>query len=188
MGKGTMKTTTNFLIESEQSAPSNVIPLWPAGTRPSAPNARPSRSRASQAHTVEANAVELEPLEQRLARRMERVLSALLYHAVLTPGDARAAQSVSIEKRISRLVSHGRLLAIANAAISLDWTDDLTRLAAAVIAFELQVQSRWRNKLLRAFSERRRQIHADTLAIAQLLAWDLDALKVRPIDKFAKFL
>jgi hypothetical protein len=85
-------------------------------------------------------------------------------------------------------VSHGRLLAVANAAISLDWTDDLTRLAAAVIAFELQVQSRWRNKLLRTFSERRRQIHADTLAIAQLLAWDLDALKVRPIDKIAKFL
>jgi hypothetical protein len=181
-----MKTTTNFLIESQQSAPSNVIPLWPAGSRPSAPDARPSRSRGPQA--VEANAVELEPLEQRLARRVERVLSALLYHAVLNPSDLRGAQPLSIEKRVAQLVSHGRLVAIANAAISLDWADDLTRLAAAVITFELQAQCQWRNKVLRWFSARRRQIHADTSAIAQLLAWDLDALKVRPIDKFAKFL
>jgi len=188
MGKGTMKTTTNFLIESEQSVPSNVIPLWPAGSRPSAPNARLSRPRGAQAQAVEANTVELEPLEQRLARRVERVLSALLYHAVLSPGDLRAAQSLSIEKRVAQLVSHGRLVAIANAAISLDWADDLTRLAAAVITFELQVQCRWRNKVLRWFSAHRRQVHADTLAIASLLAWDLDALKVRPIDKFAKFL
>ena len=183
-----MKTTTNFLIESEQSAPSNVIPLWPVGSRPSGPNARPSRSRGAQAQAIEANAVALEPLEQRLARRVERVLSALLYHAVLSPGDLRGAQSLSIEKRVGQLVSPGRLVAIANAAISLDWADDLTRLAAAAITFELQAQFRWRNRLLRLFSPRRRRIHADTLAIAQLLAWDLDALKVRPIDKFAKFL
>lgn len=180
--------TTNFLIEAECSTPSNVIPLWPAGRSPRTAGARPRGSWADQARLIEANAVELDPPEHRLAHRVERVLCALLYHAVLEPGNVRSSISFSIEKRVDRLVSHHRLIAIARAAISLDSTGDLTRLAAAAITFELQTQAQWRNRLLRLFSAQRRQIHADTKAIANLLAWDLDALKVRPIDTFAKFL
>lgn len=180
--------TTNILIESGHSTPSNVIPLWPAGNHPRRPSAHPYRLSDAQAHAIGANAVEHEPPEQRLARRVERVLCALLYHAVLEPGDLRGSKSFSIEKRVSQLVSRDRLTAIARAAISLSLTDDLTRLAAAVITFELETQSRWQNRMLRVFSALRRQIHADTSAIACLLAWDLDALKVRPIDTFAQFL
>ena len=180
--------TTNFLIESERSAPSNVIPLWPAGGSPRRASAHPCRLVDAQAHAIGTNAVELEPPEQRLARRVERVLCALLYHAVLEPGDLHSAKSFSIEKRVNQLVTRDRLTAIARAAISLSLTDDLTRLAAAVITFELETQSGWQNRVLRAFSADRRQIHADTLAIACLLAWDLDALKIRPIDTFAQFL
>ncbi|GGA39544.1 hypothetical protein GCM10010981_30970 [Dyella nitratireducens] len=126
--------------------------------------------------------------EERLARRVERVLCALLYHTVLEPKGFRSAKFPSIEKRVSELVSRDRLTAISRAAISLDSTDDLTRLAAAAITFELKTQSGWRSRVLRLFSAPRRQINADTLAIAGLLAWDLDALKARPIDTFAKFL
>jgi hypothetical protein len=172
---------TNFLIESERNTPANVIPLWPAG-------ARPRRPRAVSAQPIEANVVEWEPLEHRLARRVERVLCALLYHSALEPENLPDAAPLSVEARVDQLVPHDRLIAIAHAAINLDWTADLTRLAAAAIMLELQVQSRWRNRLLRLFSAQRRQINADTLAIANLLAWDLDALKVRPIDKLAKFL
>lgn len=180
--------TTNFLIEAECSAPSNVIPLWPARHTPREPGARPRGSWAEQARVIETNAVELDPPEQRLARRVERVLCALLYHAVLEPGHSRSSKSFSIEKRVGQLVSHDRLIAIARAAISMDSTGDLTRLAAAAITFELQTQAQWRHRVLRLFSAQRRQIHADTTAIANLLAWDVDALKVRPIDTFAKFL
>jgi hypothetical protein len=107
---------------------------------------------------------------------------------VLEPGHSRSSKSFSIETRVDRLVSHHRLIAIARAAISMDSTSDLTRLAAAAMTFELQTQAQWRNRVLRLFSAKHRQIHADTTAIANLLAWDLDALKVRPIDTFAKFL
>lgn len=181
-------TTTNFLIESERNAPSNVIPLRSVESKPRGAGARPYRSVGAQVHAIEANAVEQEPPEQRLARRVERVLCALLYHTVLGPGDLRDSKSFSIEKRVKQLVSHDRLTAIARAAISLDLTADLTRLAAAAITFELQAQSLWRTRLLRLFSAHRRLINADALAIAGLLAWDLDALKARPIDTFAKFL
>jgi hypothetical protein len=180
--------TTNFLIEAECSAPSNVIPLWPARHTLRDAGARPRGSWAEQARVIETNAVELDPPEQRLARRVERVLCALLYHAVLEPGNSRSSKSFSIEKRVDQLVSHDRLIAIARAAISMDATGDLTRLAAAAMTFELQAQAQWRSRALRLFSAKRRQIHADTTAIANLLAWDLDALKVRPIDTFAKFL
>lgn len=180
--------TTNFLIESERNAPSNVIPLRPVSRNPRGPGARPYRSTGAQVHAIEANALEKELPEQRLARRVERVLCALLYHTALGPGDLRDSKSFSIEKRVNQLASHDRMTAIARGAISLDLTADLTRLAAAVITFELQTQSRWWNRLLRLFSAHRRQINADTLAIAGLLAWDLDALKARPIDTFAKFL
>ncbi|HKT29858.1 hypothetical protein [Dyella sp.] len=180
--------TTNFLIEAECNVPSNVIPLWPARRTPRDAGARPRGSWVDQAHTIETNAVELDPPEHRLARRVERVLCALLYHAVLEPGNNRSSKSFSIEKRVDQLVSHDRLIAIARAAISMDSTSDLTRIAAAAITFELQTQAQWRNRVLRLFSGQRRQIHADTTAIANLLAWDLDALKVRPIDTFAKFL
>lgn len=180
--------TTNFLIESELAAPSNVIPLRSVRGNLREPGARARRSWGVQAHTVEANALEQEAPEQRLARRVERVLCALLYHAALEPGDLRGANFPSIEKRVGQLASRDRLTAIARAAISLDLTADLTRLAAVAIMFELQTQSHWRNRMLRLFSADRRQINADTSAIACLLTWDLDALKVRPIDTFAKFL
>jgi|GEM_PF-784286 len=183
-----MKTTTNFLIESERGYPSNVIPLWPAGGIARDLGVRPNRLSGVQTRVIETNAIEQEPPEERLARRVERVLGALLYHATLEPGNLRSTNALSIEKRVSQLVSHDRLTAIARAAISLSLTEDLTRLAAAAIMFELQVQSQWRNRLLRQFSTYRRQIHADTVAIACLLACDLDALKIRPIDKFAEFL
>lgn len=181
-------TTTNFLIESERSFPSNVIPLYPVGVDPRGLGARSWRSSAAQVRPIEANAVEQEPPEQRLARRMERVLCALLYHAVLGPGKVRDSKSFTIEKRVNRLVSRDRLTAIARGAISLELTADLTRLAAAALMFEMKTQSRLQNRLLRLFSARRRQINADTLAIASLLAWDMDALTLRPIDTFAKFL
>jgi hypothetical protein len=181
-------TNTNFLIESERTFPSNVVPLYPAGNQSRGLGARPYRSSGAQVHPIEANAVEQEPAEQRLARRVERVLCALLYHAVLGPGDPRDSISFSVEKRVNQLVARERLAAIARGAINLELTADLTRLAAAAIMFELQTQSRWRNKWLRLFSARRRQINTDTLAIAGLLAWDMDALTVRPIDTFAKFL
>lgn len=180
--------TTHFMIEPERDAGSNVIPLRPTKSGPRGESARPSRSSDVQAHAVEVNVLEQELPEQRLARRVERVLSALLYHAAGEPRDLRDSKFFSIEKRVSQLVSRGRLTAIAHAAINLDCTADLTRLAAVAIMFELQTQSRWLNRMLRAFSAPRRQINADTLAIARLLAWDLDALKVRPIDAFAKFL
>ena len=137
-------------------------------------------------HPIEANAIEQEPPELRLARRVERVLCALLYHAVLAPGDLRGFKFLPIERRVGQLVSRDRLAAIARAAIDNDLTADLTRLAAVAITFELQAQSQWRNRWLRLFSAYRRRVHTDTLAIAQLLTWDLDALKVRPIDTFAK--
>ena len=180
--------STNFLIESERSFPSNVIPLWPASGVARESGARPRQPKAVQTHSIESNAVELEPPEQRLARRIERVLCALLYHAALQPGDLRGSKFFFIEKRVSQLASPDRLTAIARAAICLGMTDDLTHLSAAVVMLELQVQSKWRNRLLRPFSARRRQINNDTLAIACLLACDLDALKTRPIDKFAEFL
>lgn len=180
--------TTNFLIEAEQCAPSNVIPLWPVGGHSRGLGARAYRSSALHAHAIETNAVEQEAPEQRLARRVERVLCALLYHAALQPGDTRSVKSFTIEKRVNRLVPRDRLTAIARAAITLDSTTDLTRLAAVAITFELQAQARWRDRTLRLFSARRRQMHADTWAIAQLLTWDIDALKVRPIDGFAKLL
>ncbi|RDS83510.1 hypothetical protein DWU98_03975 [Dyella monticola] len=107
---------------------------------------------------------------------------------MLEAGELRGSAHLSIEKRVSRLVSRDRLTAIAHAAINLDVTADLTRLAAAVIVFELKAQSRWSNRMLRAFSAHHRQINDDTLAIARLLAWDLEALNVRPIDTFASFL
>ena len=180
---------TNFLLDAEHKAPSNVIPLWPAGSNSRGTGARSYRSATIHAHTIETNAVEQEAPEQRLARRVERVLCALLYHAALQPGDSRSVKAFAVEKRVSRLVPRDRLTAIARAAVTLNHsTADLTRLAAVAIAFELQAQSRWRNRILRLFSAERRQIHADTSAIAQLLAWDLDALKVRPIDAFAKVL
>jgi hypothetical protein len=179
---------TNFLLEAEHSAPSNVIPLWPAGSSSRGTGARSYRSATIHAHVVETNAIEQEAPEQRLARRVERVLSALLYHAALQPGEARSVQSFAIEKRVGKLVTRDRLAAIARAAVTLNATADLTRLAAVAIAFELQTQSQWRSRMLRLFSAERRQVHADTSAIAQLLAWDLDALKVRPIDAFAKLL
>lgn len=180
--------TTNFLIEAEHSAPSNVIPLWPIGSHSRGAGARSYRSPAAHAHAIETNAVEQEAPELRLARRVERVLCALLYHAALQPGDLRRVKSFAIEKRVNQVVPRERLTAITRAAITLDSTADLTRLAAVAITFELQAQSTWRNRIRRLFSACRRQIHADTSAIAQLLAWDLDALKVRPIDAFAKLL
>ena len=180
---------TNFLLDAEHNAPSNVIPLWPAGNSSRGVGARSYRSSAAHVHAIEANALEQEAPEQRLARRVERVLCALLYHAALQPGDTRSVKAFAVEKRVSQLVPRDRLTAIARAAVTLNHsTADLTRLAAVAIAFELQAQSRWRNRMLRLFSADRRQIHADTSAIAQLLAWDLDALKVRPIDAFAKLL
>ena len=184
----TAMMTSNFLIEAERSAPSNVIPLWPVGGNPRAPGASAGRSRGAQVHAIDANLLEPEPPEQRLARRVERVLCALLYHTLLEPTKAGGAKSLSVEKRGSQLVSRDRLTAIARAAISLGLTADLTRLAAAAITFELQTQARWRNRLLRLFSARRRQINADTLAVSGLLAWDLGELKIRPIDQFARFL
>ncbi|RUL77604.1 hypothetical protein [Dyella choica] len=180
--------TSNFLLEAERNAPSNVIPLWPAGGSQREPGAMARRARGAQVHAIDANLLEPEPPEQRLARRVERVLCALLYHTLLEPAKAGDANPLSIEKRGGQLVSRDRLTAIARAAISLGLTADLTRLAAAAITFELQTQARWRNRLLRLFSARRRQINADTLAVSSLLAWDLDELKVRPIDQFAKFL
>jgi hypothetical protein len=181
-------TTTTLPIESKRNTPSNVIPLWPLEGAPRRPGSRSYRSRGIQAHPTEANAVAQEPHEQRLARRIERVLCALLYHAVLQPETFRDSKSFAVEMRVGQLVSRERLMAVARAAITLDWTADLTRLAAVAIMFELQAQSRWQARMLRPFSPHRRQIHADTVAIARLLAWDLDALKVRPIDKFAKHL
>jgi hypothetical protein len=67
-------------------------------------------------------------------------------------------------------------------------TADLARLAAAVVVFELQEQSRPWRKVMRLFAQERRQAREDTLAIAQMLASDLEALKVRPIDRLAKSL
>ncbi|GLQ89786.1 hypothetical protein [Dyella flagellata] len=181
-------TSTKSLAESNNSTVSNVVPFRPAGHNPPDLDARPFRSWGAQTRRSGVNAVELEPLECRLARRVERVLAALLYHAVLEPDDLRAARTVSIEKRVSQLISRERLLAVARAAICQGLTADLTRLAAAVIAFELDAQSHGWNKLLLQFSARRRQIRNDTLAIADLLAWELDTLRFRPIDQFAKFL
>lgn len=182
-------TSTNTLTTSEDSHPSNVVPFPSAGNNPQATSGRPARTRTvAQARTSDANAVEREPLEQRLARRIERVLGAILYHAVLESGDLRGSTYVSIEERLRQVVSRDRLMAIARAAINLGLTADLTRLAAAAIVFELQAQSRWPDRMRRAFSLHRRQSRNDTLAIARMLAWDLEALKVRPIDRFAQFL
>lgn len=184
----TAMTTTKPLTKSEDGNPSNVVPFRPVRNHPRGLSDHASRLQSTRAQPLETNAVEQEPLEQRLARRVERVLEALLYHAVLEPGDLRGSACFSIQKRVSQLVSHHRLMAVARAAINLGLTSDLTRLAATVIVFELQAQSRWPDKMLRSFSPQRRQINQDTLAIARLLAWDVDALKVRPIDTFAKFL
>lgn len=173
-------------IELEPSAPSNVIPLRPVRNKAQGPHARPYRSSDAQTHLIEVNAIEQEPTDERLARRVERVLCALLYHAVLEPGGHRGAKFFSIEKRVAEVVSRDQLAAIARAAIRLDLTADLTRLAAVAIMFELKAQSRWLSRMLRLFSAHRRQIKADTRAIAQLLTSDLDALKVRPIDTFAR--
>jgi hypothetical protein len=137
---------------------------------------------------VRKDAVDLEPQDQRLARRLERVLWAFLYHALNESGDLRRPKSHSIDKRVNRLVSPGRLQAIARAAIKLDMTADLARLAAAVVVFELQAQSRLWCKVMRLFVAERRQAREDTLAIAQMLASDLDALKICPIDQLAKAL
>lgn len=172
-------TNRKCLAESEESFAGNVVPFRPAGTL---------RRGGAQTRYSEANAVELEPLELRLARRVERVLAALLYHAVFEPDDPCGERSSSSEQRVSQLVSHERMVAIARAAICHGLTADLTRLAAAVIVFELQAQARWWNRMLRPLSARRRQIHDDTMAIADLLAWDLHALRLRPIDQFAPFL
>lgn len=179
-------TTTTSLMKSDDSTLSNVVPFRPL--RNNAKGARPFRSVDGQVRPLEANAVELESVEERLARRVERVLCALLYHTALQPGDVRGSKSFSIEKRVNQLVSRDRLVAIARAAINMDSTADLTRLAAAAIVFELESQSGWWQRIRRPFSAQRRQINADTLAIAGLLTWDVAALKIRPIDKFAKFL
>ncbi|RUL77612.1 hypothetical protein [Dyella choica] len=181
-------TTTKLLAEAGDDIPTNVVPFRRTRSNLRGLGARSFRSRGVQVRPSGPNAVELEPAEQRLARRVERVLAALLYHALLEPGDLLGAKPVSVEKRISRLVSHDRLIAIARAAISHDLTDDLARLAAAVIVFELKTQSRWWNRMLRLVSVRRRQINDDSLAIARLLAWDMAALQVRLIDQFAAFL
>ncbi|WP_233842663.1 hypothetical protein [Dyella sp. 2HG41-7] len=181
-------TTTKLLAKTEDGSPSNVVPFRPARNRPQALSDPSFQAQPAQVKTFGVNAVEQEPLEQRLARRVERVLEALLYHALLEPGDLRGSACFSIQKRVSQLVSRDRLMAVARAAINLGMTSDLTRLAATVIVFELQAQSRWQDRMLRSFSAHRRQINQDTLAIARLLAWDMDALNVRPIDTFAKFL
>jgi len=181
-------TTTHPLAKSEDGNPNNVVPFRPVRNSPQGSSTRSSRPPDARGRSFEANAVEYEPIEQRLARRIERVLEALLYHAVLEPGDLRGSACFSIQRRVNQLVSRDRLMAIARAAINLGLTSDLTRLAAAVIVFELQAQSRWPDRMLRSFSAQRRQINNDTLAIARLLAWDMDALNVRPIDTFAKFL
>lgn len=173
--------STELRIEPDCGLPSNVIPLWPV-------EAKARRARPGLARAIEANAVAQDPPEQRLARRVERVLCALLYHAVLASGDLRGSKFGSVEKRGAQLVSQDRLTAIARAAISLDSTADLTRLAAVAISFEMHTQSHWRNRLRRLVSAQQRQIRLDTLAIAGLLASDLEALKLRPIDSFAKFL
>ena len=179
-------TTTTSLMKSDDSTLSNVVPFRPASNSPK--GAYPFRSVSGKVRPIQANAVELESVEERLARRVERVLCALLYHTALEPGDVRGSKSFSIEKRVSRLVSRDRLVAIARAAISMDSTADLTRLAAAAIVLELQSQSRWWHRLRRSFSSHHRQINADAVAIASLLTWDVAALKMRPIDKFAQFL
>lgn len=180
-------TNTRPLATSEGSNASNVVPFRPVRNNVQGLSARPLPSWNAPGRSAGANALEQESLEQRLARRVERVLQALLYHALLEPNDSPHS-TYSIEERVRQMVSRDRLMAIARAAISLGLTADLTRLAAAVIVFELKTQSRWPNKMLRPFSAHHRQINNDTLAIARLLAWDLDALKVRPIDKFAQFL
>ena len=181
--------TGKFPAKAEGSPPSNVLPF----RRPARDNRRtlgvlPFRSWGAHTRSTEANALELELPEERLGRRVERVLGALLYHAAPEAGDLRHTNVASIEQRASRLIPHEQLMAIAYAAISLGLDGDLTRLAAVAISFELQAQSRWRNRLLCLASSQRRQVHQDTLAIARLLAWELDALKLRPIDQFAKFL
>lgn len=177
----------HFLAESQDTHPSNVVPFRPARDNRRGSADGPFRSWG-QGRPAGVNAVEKEPTERRLARRIERVLGAILYHALLEAGDLRGLTYLSVEKRVNRLVSRDRLMAIAHAAISLGVTADLTRLAAAAVVFELQAQSRWSSRMLRAFSANRRQINDDTLAIARLLAWDLEALKLRPIDTFASFL
>jgi hypothetical protein len=179
--EGFMTTSPFVAVPTQDSTPSNVVP-FPLRKR----NIRGSDAYFSRSWGV--NAVDLEPQDQRLARRIERVLWALLYHAELGPDELRGSKSQSIEKRVSRLVSPGRLQAIARAAITLGMTADLARLAAAVVVFELQAQSRLRNKIMRLFSSERRQAREDTLAIAQMLASDLEALKIRPIDRLAKSL
>ncbi|GLQ89789.1 hypothetical protein [Dyella flagellata] len=180
--------TTNFLIEAELNAPSNVIPLWPVGGTPRQHRARPGQARKAQVHVIDADVLEPEAAAQGLARRVERVLCALLYHTQLEQAHARASKPLSIETRGERLVSRDRLMAVARAALNHGLTADLTRLAAAAITFEVQFQSRWRNRLWRLFSAQRRQINADTVAVARLLAWDLAELKLRPIDQFARYL
>ncbi|GGA40191.1 hypothetical protein [Dyella nitratireducens] len=181
-------TTPKSLAKSEDSTPSNVVPFRPIRGNTRRLGAHPGGSWGVQTPTFEENAIEREPPEHRLARRIERVLGALLYHAMLESGDLRDSNCFSIDDRVNQLVTRDRLIAIAHAAIYLDLTADLTHLAATVIVFELQAQSQWWNRMQRPFSAHRRQINHDTLAIARLLAWDMDALKVRPIDKFAKFL
>jgi hypothetical protein len=182
-------TTSPIVAEpSSDSTPSNVVP-FPFSRR----NARGTSAHSSRAWSVATtfarkNAVDLEPQDERLARRLERVLWALLYHAQHESGDLRGSKSQSIERRVNRLVSPGRLQAIARAAIALGMTADLARLAAAVVVFELQEQSRPWRKVMRLFAQERRQAREDTLAIAQMLASDLEALKVRPIDRLAKSL
>lgn len=182
-------TTSPFVAEpSDDSIPSNVVPFPFRAGDTRRVSAQFLRSWGVATTPARKNAVDLEPQDQRLARRLERVLWALLYHSLHESRDLRGSKSQSIEKRVNRLVSPGRLQAIARAAIELGMTADLARLAAAVVVFELQAQSRLWSKVMRLFVAERRQAREDTLAIAQMLASDLEALKVRPIDQLAKSL
>jgi hypothetical protein len=182
-------TTSPYVAEpSGDSIPSNVVPFPFPRRNARGMDARFSRSWGMATTLLERNAVDLEPQDQRLARRLERVLWALLYHALHESGDLQGSKSQSIEKRVSRLLSPGRLQAVARAAITLHMTADLARLAAAVVVFELKSQSRLWCKVMRLFVAERRQAREDTLAIAQMLAADLEALKIRPIDQLARSL
>jgi hypothetical protein len=182
-------TTLPFVAEpSDDGMPSNVVPFPFRGRDTRTTSAPFSRSWIVGTPSARKNTVDLEPQDRRLARRLERVLWALLYHSLHESPDLRGSKSQSIEKRVNRLVSPGRLQAVARAAIELGMTADLARLAAAVVVFELQAQSRLWSKVMRLFLAERRHAREDTLAIAQMLASDLEALKVRPIDQLAKSL
>ena len=182
-------TTSPFIAEpSDDSLPNNVVPFPFPRRNTRGMDAQFSRSWGVATTLLERNAVDFEPQDQRLARRLERVLWALLYHALHESGELQGSKSQSIERRVSRLLSPGRLQAIARAAIALHMTADLARLAAAVVVFELQAQSRLWCKVMRLFVAERRQARKDTLSIAQMLASDLEALKIRPIDQLAKSL